>query len=380
MRTKVLLGHLNSNGDCLLATVIARQIKEIDFPDCHLTWAVNSRCRQSVELNPLVDEIWEIPTAKSLTTQEEWDAFVGEVERRERNGDFDRVFLTQIIGENSMNYDGGIRSSTYNNYPNKIVVPHTPIIRLSETEIENVRQFAEQHELAKYQNVVLVECGPDSFDVELTPQSAYQTALELTADFPDAAFILSSNKRVESTHRNIIDGSVLTFRENAELTKYCDLLIGCASGISWLATTDWAKKLPLILIIKQENGAFPSLIYDHEFLQLPTDHIIEIKNEAGALDKVKNCFAAVQKNGFDHARIEFNEPMRLQNLFHLKWQFELQLSKLNLIKSFAIIRRNTKRNGFRLLFDREFREVIRHLQSVFVNKTLTVLGLRRIID
>lgn len=64
MRKKVLLGHLNSMGDCLLATVVARQIKEVDYPDCHLTWAVNSKCKQAVLLNPHVDEIWEIPTEK----------------------------------------------------------------------------------------------------------------------------------------------------------------------------------------------------------------------------------------------------------------------------------------------------------------------------
>jgi len=72
---KILLAQLNSNGDCLYATVIAKQIKEVDYPECHLTWAVNSYCRQSVLFNPYVDEIWEIATNKSITSEDEWNDF-----------------------------------------------------------------------------------------------------------------------------------------------------------------------------------------------------------------------------------------------------------------------------------------------------------------
>src|SRR5689334_17704150 len=123
-KQRVLLGHLNSMGDCLFATVIARQIKEVDYPDCHLTWAVNEKSKQAVLLNPDVDEIWEIPTKNSLTTEDEWDAFAAEAERKKDAGVFDFVFLTQVIGDNVVNFDGGIRSSTYNNYPHKIRVLH----------------------------------------------------------------------------------------------------------------------------------------------------------------------------------------------------------------------------------------------------------------
>ena len=71
-KQNILLVHLNSNGDCLFTTVIAKQIKEIDYPECHLTWAISNRCKQTIILNPHVDQIWEIPTAESLASEKEW--------------------------------------------------------------------------------------------------------------------------------------------------------------------------------------------------------------------------------------------------------------------------------------------------------------------
>ena len=60
--TRILLGMLGSNGDCLYATAIARQIKH-DFPGCHLTWAVASLCRNVLFNNTDIDALWEIPLA-----------------------------------------------------------------------------------------------------------------------------------------------------------------------------------------------------------------------------------------------------------------------------------------------------------------------------
>ena len=51
--------HLVSLGDCLYVTAVARQIKQ-DYPGCHLTWAISSRCSQVIQNNPYVDEIWEV--------------------------------------------------------------------------------------------------------------------------------------------------------------------------------------------------------------------------------------------------------------------------------------------------------------------------------
>lgn len=376
---KILLGHLNSNGDCLFATVIARQIKEIDFPGCHLTWAVNERCEQTVRLNPYVDRIWTIPTEKTTTSPEEWQAFVRQVEEKRRAGEFDCVFLTQTFAENWVNYDGGIRSSIYNNYKRKIKVSHQPILRLSAAEIENVRRFADAHKLESYRHVVLVECGPDSFQAALNPQSALETALELSGERGggDVAFILSSNKRIESQRANIIDGSLLTFRENAALTHYCDLLIGCASGISWLTRTDAAKKLPSVLVINEENFVFPSMIFDHEYLNLPTEDFIEIKSDCCALEKVKNCVRQIWSEDFAAARKQFNEKLRPKNLTNFSFQLDALLWQNRFGEFLSFLQKNVRRNGLEILSTPEFKEVKKNLPPLIKHKLLKVLGLKK---
>ncbi len=356
-RKKILLGHLNSMGDCLFATVIARQIKEINYPGCHLTWAVNDKCRQAIMLNPYVDDIWEVATKNNLTTNEEWNAFVSEAKNREKRGDFDLVFLTQIIGDNWSNYDGGIRSSIYNNYPRKISVPHQPVVRLSETEIENVRRFAEKYELEKYRQVVLIECRPVSFAVALNPQTAYDLALEITAAHRDIAVILSSNKPLASSQIGIIDASELSFRENAELTKYCALFIGCGSGISWLTTSDWAKKLNTILVINEQQDVLASMIYDREYLNLPTDHIIEIKSNQDSIKKLKNCFNRIMTEGFASARASFNETIKLTNYGYLRWQVKLMLARLEFGKFFSFLGKSVRRNGLRPVLSAQFTKI-----------------------
>ena len=60
---KILLVHLYSNGDCLYATAVAKQIKH-DFPGCHLTWAIARFCKSIISNNPYVDEVMEIDIAK----------------------------------------------------------------------------------------------------------------------------------------------------------------------------------------------------------------------------------------------------------------------------------------------------------------------------
>jgi hypothetical protein len=345
---KVLLAQLNSNGDCLYATVIAKQIKEVDHKGCHLTWAVNSRCKQSVLLNPYVDDIWEVPTEKLLTTDAEWDAFVKEAEKRKREGDFDIIYYTQVIGDNTINFDGGIRSSMYNNYPHPITVSRQPVIRLSPAEIENVKHFSERWQLDKYKQVILVECGPDSFHSALNPASARSFAEGLADKHPDAAIILSSNKKVTSVSPRVIDGSVLSFRENAELTKYCNLFIGCSSGISWLITTDWAKPLKKIIITNKSANYTFSMVYDHEYAKLPTDDIIEFQEGEHALEQLRSCTEMILAGDFAAAKKNHHHPNKIgghRYIYHLS---RISFKRGNYTDPVKALRRDFKKNGFDL--------------------------------
>jgi ADP-heptose:LPS heptosyltransferase len=118
----ILLGILVSNGDCLMATVVARQIKH-DFPDCHLTWAVSSFCSYIIENNPDIDHIWivEVPNKKEALNAG-WYKFKKEAFRRKSAGDFDEVFLLQIYPDNLSHFDGTTRGTIYGSYPYKITV------------------------------------------------------------------------------------------------------------------------------------------------------------------------------------------------------------------------------------------------------------------
>ncbi len=315
---KLLLAQLNSNGDCLYATVIAKQIKEIDYPGAHLTWAVNSKCLQSVLLNPYVDKIWEVPTKASLTSYDEWEVFVAEAEKRKMAGEFDEIFFTQIIGKTTLNFDGGIRSTTYLHYPHKITVSQQPIIRLSNAEVETVKEFAEKHKLDSFKNIVLIECGPDSFKSALNPTSAREIADKLTSKDASVAVILSSNKVIENTNKQILDASILSFRANAELTKYCTLFVGCSSGISWLATTDWAKPLPKVIVVNEANYYNSSMVYDHKYANLSTKEIIEVKEHENTTDELFNCLFMILNESFEKSKTTFHKEFRLTNYAFFK--------------------------------------------------------------
>ena len=57
----ILLVQLGSNGDCLFVTTIAKQIKEIDYPGCNLTWMIGSNCSHIIENNHFIDDKIIIP-------------------------------------------------------------------------------------------------------------------------------------------------------------------------------------------------------------------------------------------------------------------------------------------------------------------------------
>lgn len=344
---KILLVHLFSNGDCLYATVIARQIKEIDYPGCHITWAVARSAKQVIEENPYIDTIELVDVANSLIYPA-WEKMKEGYESRKRAGEFDEIFYTQIIGENALRFDGGIRSSIYNNYPHAIKVPHTPILQLTENELNRVARFAEKEQLARYKSIILMECGPQSFSSALNIKSAGALAYQLVIDFPDIAIILSSNQHIQASNSRVIDGSILSYRENAALSQYCTLFVGCSSGISWLCTSNIAKPLPKVILSDEKSEYASSMEYDHTYIGLPTDQIIEIQEGDDAIKKLKECISMVLEKSFPEAKNKYHRRFKRKNYrfvytiarnrFEWKdWKGPLQLPKWVF-----------KRNGFKL--------------------------------
>jgi hypothetical protein len=340
---RILLGQLNSYGDCLYATVIARQIKT-DYPECHLTWAIGSMCRSILEGNPYVDDIWEIPLTNIVEVTEVWHRFEQQASDRKKRGDFDEVFLTQLAPGNLQNYDGTIRSSIMRAYGKPITVPLSPVLRLSTAEVENVRSFMETHRLVNSSMVILIESSPRSGQSFLTQEFALEAAHKLLRIVPNARIILSSNMSFLSPDERIIDGSCLSLRENAELTKYCSMLVGGSSGISWIATSDWARPLPMIQLLKADAMWFASFIHDYEYWGLPTDTILEMTE--CPVDKVVDCLVTALTYGFPAARTKYHETIPMS--FHgYQMIMSILLRRGSFIKAIRLLSINIKRHGLR---------------------------------
>jgi hypothetical protein len=312
-RARILLGHLGARGDCVYATAVARQIKH-DFPGSHLTWAIGSMARGIIAGNPDVDDVWEIPVAGHDEMLAAWDSFMTQLRERQSRGEFDHVFLTQIFPDNFGNYDGTVRASIFRGYPNPITVPVTPVIRLDAAEVETTAAFVARHGLAGYRNVILFESGASSGQSFVTPDFARRAAAAIVARVPETAVVISSNVPFASDDPRIIDGSPLPFRCNAELTKACALLIGCSSGISWLATSDWAKPLPSVQLLRRETSVYASFVHDHERFGLPTESIIEMTDCPP--ERVADCVQTILVSGVPAARAAFHETLPLRFDFY----------------------------------------------------------------
>jgi len=307
----ILLVHLVANGDCLMATTIARQIKK-DFPGCRLTWAISYKCCPIIDNNPDVDDVWEVvyengesPTSRGGV----WDRVKGEAEKRRAAGEFDRIFYTQIYPDNICRFDGSTRSSTFRNYPNPISVPVNPVVRLSDQERQKVELFASRNKLQCFQRVILLECAPGSGQSNLNQKKGIAIALNLLTGRTDTTVIVSTHLPFESPHPQIIDGSCLSLRENVELSKYCTLFVGCSSGITWLLTSDSAKQLPMVLFLRPNamGATFASLAYDFEYWGLPLQHVIESGREE--VDEMTKVVTAAMED-FPLARTRFHEVFR----------------------------------------------------------------------
>lgn len=343
---RILLGQLASNGDCLYATTVARQIKT-DYPDCHLTWAIGSRWRSIIDGNPDVDEVWEIPYYDGPGNLEQWKRFETEAEKRRAQGDFDAIFLVQASPRNFHLWTGGVREAILRAYPHPITVDKAPVVRLSAPEVEKVRQFAEHHHLAEKSTVILFECAPRSTQSMVDPQFALEVAQCIVEKYDDVAVILSSNAPFESPSDNILDGSVLSLRENAELTKVCSLLIGASSGVTWISTSDWAKPLPMIQLVIPDLSRSNSAHYDFHRRGADVSQIIEMHSYS--MDTVVSCVEAVRDHGFAAAKSKYHQqtPFKFQRYTDLQYLLMREFRWKQMVKLF---KSNVEEHGFKINF------------------------------
>ena len=300
---RILLVQLYSNGDCLYATAVARQIKQ-DFPGCHLTWNIAGFCKNIIAQNPFVDEVLvteEIPKNDIIAFRK----LKKKVFREKKEGKWAEVFVTHTMDDNQALYNGTIRGMIFGAYPNPITVPVQPVLVLLEEEKQKVKLFAAKNELSRFRNIILWEYAPQSGQSVLTFDFVMQVAKRII-QLPDTCVILSSANTFSSSG-NIIDASSLSVRENAALTYYCTLLIGCSSGITWLSTSSAAKQLPMLQLLDPQAYFRNAPSIDFERYGISTNELIELT--AFDEDKICTVVKAITEEGIIRVKEKYNEAL-----------------------------------------------------------------------
>jgi hypothetical protein len=311
---KFLLGQLANNGDCLYATILARQIKH-DYPDAHLTWAISSLCVQVINNNPYVDEVLEVQVSDSTQQHAAWDSFEQEVFRWQNGSSlYEHVIHSQIWPNNFRYFDGTIRPSILRAYGKPITVAIDNDIYLDECEIANTDKFVKNHGIDAYQHCILFECASKSGQSYITPDFALKVAKLVVNEISDACVILSSHQSIDTDNYRIIDGSALTLRENAELTHHCSQFVGCGSGLTVVVTSGVAKQLPNIQLLIEDTSVYASFFHDFEYWGKSSNHFTEMTD----VDESHVAAAIVTTclEGQEPCREKYHKPSRLSFGFY----------------------------------------------------------------
>lgn len=308
---KILLVQLGSIGDCLLVTTVAKQIKERDYPNCHLSWMILDKCKQVIENNPYVDEVIPIYEDSIVEARTKISQFIKELEKQGKT--FDKIIITDNDISNKKIWFGPLRSMYHRVYQeltgNKITISPEPVIYLSDSEKQKADEFAKKHKLDEEDCIsILFECMPQSGQSTMTLEKALKIASKFVKKYPNLKFVLSSKDSFQSPNKNIIDGSELSYRENAQLINHCKLLIGVSSGITWLNTSNWSNKIPMIQYIKRYEDYFPtfsaSALLDFKTLGESTENLIELYCTSD--DKnLTDCISDILENSFQQAKLNF---------------------------------------------------------------------------
>lgn len=191
-------------------------------------------------------------------------------------GHIDKLVSPQIIGDNEHYYTGTIRSTILGQYPGKLTIGYKPFLYMTEEEKTRVDDFAKTSKLSSYNKVVLFECMPLSGQVPMNPDKALRFCEQMIASgIEDVCFILTSGQKIQSTYAQIVDASVLSIRENYELLKRVDLIIGCSSGISWMSFAHGIEPKPMFQLMDNQSFYFNSFHRDCRILKEDSSKIAE---------------------------------------------------------------------------------------------------------
>jgi len=308
---RVALVQLAAYGDCLFATLVARQIKR-DHPGCHLTWVIGDKCASILDGNPHVDAVHKIVlSSRDEAFSSGWEKAKTWVTDQVRMGHLEKAYFTQIFPDNIRYYDGLIRTTIYGAYGKPITGPHLPEVFLTEAEIRNVADFAQKHNLGEFKHVFLFECGPGSGQSPMTPARAEALAHAVGKYHPEVVFLMSSSESPVRPSAQVVDASCLTYRENAALARHCTGFVGCFSGITVLTTSTAGKALPMLQVLTKSNGIFRwgSVAMDFKRAGLDENRVIEMTEPSDT--RIIGCIEKWLSESHCAARRQFHEELVL---------------------------------------------------------------------
>lgn len=311
---RILLGQLGSNGDCLYATILARQLRA-DHPDAHITWAISSQCVDVLRNNPHVDEVWEVPIRDWSRQAAMWPVFEREALHRYVLGDFDHVVLSQISPSNFQNYDGTVRPSILRAYGRPVTVPVENVICLTDEEIARVEEFARNERLAEFEHRILFECSSKSGQSFVTPDLAQEVASHLYGILPGATCIFSTHLPMKLSDPRSRYAGHLSLRETAHLTRHCTLFAGAGSGGTVAASSTASSAIDMIVLLKASTSVFASFAHDFEYFGITDRTILEMTDQNPR--RIAACIAEACRNGARAAAQEFDSriPVRFDHYF-----------------------------------------------------------------
>ena len=85
-------------------------------------------------------------------------------------------------------------------------------------------------------------------------------------------------------------------------------MVGCSSGLTWLATSNWSKKINMIQLISPhfKNGVITASVKtDFEYLGLPLNSIIELYDPNEEI--ITKCINEIYENGFNTSLKKYDE-------------------------------------------------------------------------
>jgi hypothetical protein len=315
---RILLGHLALNGDCLYATILARQLRK-DHPDAHITWAISRQCAGLLINNPHIDDVWEIPLV-DLTDHRVaagWTIFESEAFRAYARREFDHVLLSQIPPNNFQNYDGTTRPSILRAYGRPITVPIENIIALTPDEIDRVDQFARVQGLAKIRHRILFECSSSSGQSFVTPDLAQTIATHIYRLLPDATVIFSTSSPMTLRDSRSRYAGILSLREIAHLSRHCSLFVGSGSGCSVAVSSTAAQPLPMIQLLRAQTSVYASFAHDFEYYGIKDRTILEMTEEDP--QRIAECIFIACQEGIEVASSRFacRVPLHFESYFSI---------------------------------------------------------------